>query len=95
MSPKHDVFILSSLTKRGKILLINCPSFEKDIGSNQSRSVQLLDYHVGLNKNILDLVRHFYSIMRKKYDIREKKLESTFDCYCRYSELTGIAFYFL
>jgi hypothetical protein len=40
MSFKHDVFILSSLPKRGKIFFINCPSFEKDIGSNQSLSVQ-------------------------------------------------------
>jgi hypothetical protein len=73
MCPKHDVFILSSITKRGKIFLINCLSFEKDIRSNQLRSVQLQDSHVGLNKNILDLVRHFHSIMRKIYDIRGKK----------------------
>jgi len=49
---------------------INCPSFKQDIIRSLFRNQRA--NRRGLNKNILVLVRHLYSIMMK-YDTRKKQ----------------------
>jgi hypothetical protein len=63
-----------------KDFYINCPSLEQDRRSRrQLRAAVSQGEHVGPDKNILALIRHFYSIMRKKYDTRKKKNQNGID----------------